>query len=220
MDPKSKTLKYVPPAQNGQNLKKGYRVVLGSSSEGRRIILERLFRDVEIIPPNIQEESIMKKLETQKTNPIVVSMLISYLKNLQVQTLVKNLENSIILTFDTLVVHRGEIKSKPKTKEIARKWFYSYRNDFQEIITSYTAYIPNARILVTEADISVVYLKEISDEEIEEYILRNPVETWSGGIAIEKAEKSFVIVRGTIDSIIGVPTSKLLNQLRRFSLIH
>ncbi|MEN2997767.1 MAG: Maf family protein [Brevinematia bacterium] len=190
-----------------------YKVILGSASEGRREVFKKFFKDFTTMPSYIDEEREAEKLGDYKNNPIILTMFLSYKKNLEIRSRLATSDKFILITFDTVVVHQGEIKFKPKNKEIARTWFYSYRNDFQEIVTSYALYVSDIDVTVNDFDISVVYLKNIPDEEIERYIQQNPVEAWSGGIAIERTENFFEIVEGVVDSIIGAPMKKIIDQL-------
>lgn len=192
-----------------------YEIILGSASEGRKEIFKKLFGKFKIITPDIDENKTSEELKEYKNNPIMLSMYLSYQKNIAIQSKFINPDKHIIFTFDTIVVHQGEIKQKPENKNIARKWLYSYINDIQEIITSYTIYISDINLFITDFDISRVYFKEIPTEEIEKYINENPVEKWSGGIAIEKARKFFEILEGNVDSIIGVPSDKIISTLKR-----
>lgn len=192
-----------------------YKIILGSASEGRRSIFERIFKEFVVIKPDVDEDAIAYKLGSYRHNPLMLSMFLSYVKNLNVQSKVLETDKYIVFTFDTVVVHQGDIKSKPESKEVALEWLYSYREDFQEIITSYSIYVSETDIIVNGFDVSTVYFKPVSDEEIENYVRNNPVTNWAGGIAIERTQEFFNILSGDMDSIIGVPTKKIIDQLNK-----
>jgi len=189
------------------------KIVLGSLSEGRREIFSKYFKDFTIVKSEIDENETVKELGTYKTNPIFVSMYLSYKKAEDIVNKLEKAESFLLFTFDTIVVHQGEIKFKPSNKEEARSWLLSYKNDFQEIITGYTISSSEKNIFVVGHDRCIVYFKDISNEEINKYVDSNPVEKWSGGIAIEIARDFFNIVEGTVESIIGVPINKLKKDL-------
>jgi septum formation protein len=189
------------------------KIVLGSLSEGRREIFSKYFKDFTIVKSEIDENETVKKLGIYKTNPIFVSMYLSYKKAEDIVNKLEKTEPFLLFTFDTIVVHQGEIKFKPFNKEEARSWLLSYKNDFQEIITGYTIFSSEKNIFVVGHDRCIVYFKDISNEEINKYVDSNPVEKWSGGIAIEIARDFFNIVEGTVESIIGVPINKLKKDL-------
>lgn len=189
------------------------KIVLGSLSEGRREIFSKYFKDFTIVKSEIDENETVKELGTYKTNPIFVSMYLSYKKAEDIVNKLEKAESFLLFTFDTIVVHQGEIKFKPSNKEEARSWLLSYKNDFQEIITGYTIFSSEKNIFVVGHDRCIVYFKDISNEEINKYVDSNPVEKWSGGIAIEIARDFFNIVEGTVESIIGVPINKLKKDL-------
>jgi septum formation protein len=189
------------------------KIVLGSLSEGRREIFSKYFKDFTIVKSEIDENETVKELGIYKTNPIFVSMYLSYKKAEDIVNKLEKTEPFLLFTFDTIVVHQGEIKFKPSNKEEARSWLLSYKNDFQEIITGYTIFSSEKNIFVVGHDRCIVYFKDISNEEINKYVDSNPVEKWSGGIAIEIARDFFNIVEGTVESIIGVPINKLKKDL-------
>lgn len=193
----------------------GYKIILGSASEGRRSIFERVFKEFVVITPNVDEDMISLRLGRYRHNPVMLSMFLSYIKNLDVQSKVLETDKYMVFTFDTVVVHQGDIKGKPESKEVALEWFYSYREDFQEIVTSYSVYISDIDVIINDFDVSTVYFKSVPDEEIENYVRNNPVTNWAGGIAIEKAQGFFNILNGDIDSIIGVPTKKMIEQINK-----
>ncbi len=188
-------------------------IILGSASEGRKKIFSKHFKNFSVVKSEIDEEKTLKELGIYKTNPVFVAMYLSYKK---AEDIVKKLEKTepfLLFTFDTVVVHQGDIKFKPSNKEEARKWLLCYKNDFQEIITGYTIFSSEKSIFVVGHDKCTVYFKNVSDEKINKYIDSNPVEMWSGGIAIEIAKDFFNIIEGTIESIIGVPMNKLKKDL-------
>jgi septum formation protein len=189
------------------------KIVLGSLSEGRKEIFSKYFKDFTIVKSEIDENETVKELGIYKTNPIFVSMYLSYKKAEDIVNKLEKTEPFLLFTFDTIVVHQGEIKFKPSNKEEARSWLLSYKNDFQEIITGYTIFSSEKNIFVVGHDRCIVYFKDISNEEINKYVDSNPVEKWSGGIAIEIARDFFNIVEGTVESIIGVPINKLKKDL-------
>ncbi len=192
-----------------------YKIILGSASEGRKKIFSKLFKEFESIPSEIDEQKAIEELGEYKNNPIMVAMFLSYKKNIKLQKTIKNPNKFIIATFDTIVVHQGEIKQKPKNKKVAREWLYSYRNDIQEIITAYSIYISDIKLTLSNFDVSTVFFKNVPDDEIDKYVEENPVHNWAGGIAIERSRKFFNIIEGDIDSIIGVPTNKMTLELKK-----
>lgn len=192
-------------------------IILGSSSKGRQEVFKHYFKYFEVITSEIDEKSTLEELKNYKDDPIMVPMFLSYKKNKAILEKLKRDKDFLLFTFDTVVVQEGEIKHKPKNKEEAKQWFYSYRGDFQEIITGYTIFSSSVNKFLTNYDRCVVYFEKVADEIIEEYIQNNPVENWSGGIAIEKSKHFTRIIEGSIESIIGAPIDKILNDIKLIS---
>jgi septum formation protein len=191
------------------------KVILGSASEGRKRIFSKYFPGFQVLVPNLDEGRAINDLGVYKTNPIFVSMSLSYRKS---ETIVSTLDFKdpfLLFTFDTVVVFQGDMKLKPSSKEEARRWLFNYRNDFQEVITGYTIFSSEKNIFVTDYDKCIVYFKDVDDQTINDYIDSNPVELWSGGIAIEIAKSFFNIIEGNVESIIGVPVDKLMKDLSK-----
>ncbi|MGC8965091.1 MAG: Maf family protein, partial [Brevinematia bacterium] len=191
--------------------------ILGSASEGRQEIFKNYFGDFKTIISNINEEKTLKQLKSYKDDPLMVAMFLSYKKSNSILESLKEENDFLLFTFDTVVTYEGEIKHKPKDKEEARSWLYSYRGDFQEIITGYTIFSSSSKRFITNYDRCIVYFKKVDDQIIEEYINNNPVEKWAGGIAIERSNDFLKIIQGTVESIIGVPMEKILEDIKLIS---
>ena len=119
----------------------------------------------------------------------------------------------MLITSDTIVWLDGKALGKPKDRQDAFKMLRALSGKKHEVMTSISIRGIHSQKLVH--DVTVVYFKEISDEEINYYIdTYQPfdkagaygIQEWIGFIAIDKIEGSFF-------NVVGLPVHKLYEAL-------
>tara|TARA_B110000090_G_scaffold120213_1_gene133590 strand:+ start:360 stop:938 length:579 start_codon:yes stop_codon:yes gene_type:complete len=122
-------------------------------------------------------------------------------------------ENDVLITSDTIVWLNGKALGKPKDKKEAFEMLRALSGKKHEVMTSISLKGKHFQKIVN--DVTVVYFKEISDEEINYYIDHYKpfdkagaygIQEWIGFIAIDKIEGSFF-------NVVGLPVHKLYHEL-------
>ena len=126
-------------------------------------------------------------------------------------------ENEVIIASDTIVVLDNEIYGKPKNKENAFEMLKKLSGRTHNVISGLCV-IYNEKIVVTH-DTTEMSFKEIQDNEIIQYIETQEPMDKAGAYAIQGIGKKFVkSIKGPYNNVIGLPTEKLAETLKTFTL--
>ncbi len=187
------------------------RLILGSSSKGRRAILERRGYDFEIIKPEIDEQAI------RCDDPRELVLKIAHAKADEIEGQVDG--DAIIIASDQVVVCDGQIREKPKDKQEARSFILSYHKHPAEIINGMVLIDTSDGERADGLDISKTLLKEqLPDEVVDQIIKKGHVLHCAGGIQLEDPLiKPYIkYSEATEDQLRGMPLrlfQKLLAEL-------
>ncbi len=184
-------------------------LILASQSPRRQYLLKELGLDFEILTTHVQEEypaglqhaEIARFLAELKADSFDVGRLH---------------ENNIIIAADTIVSLGGEILGKPANYREAFSMLEKLSGCRHEVITGVC--LKSRKKRVTFHNISSVYFKTLSTEEIDYYIENfQPFDKaggygcqeWIGYIGISKIEGSFF-------NVMGLPVKELYEELLKF----
>lgn len=183
-----------------------YKIILASSSPRRRELFKLIYDNFIVIPPNIDEPEI-----TGKPNEVV--MKLSELK----ANALKNNFDSIIIAADTLVFLDNIKLGKPANKKDAYRILKNLSNNRHEVFTGVSVLNTKKNILVSGYERTVVHFAELSDEEINEYILTNEPFDKAGGYGIQGFAARFInSIEGCYYNVVGLPirlTYKLIQNV-------
>ncbi len=184
---------------------KNYTIILASGSPRRHAFFKELDIDFQIILKEV-EEIYPKELQGKE--------ITNFLANLKSQPFDNQLtEKDILITSDTIVWFKNEALGKPKDYEDAFKMLRKMSGNQHEVITSIS--IKNKSFQKIINDTTIVYFKELSDQEIEYYINNYKpydkagaygIQEWIGKIGIDKIE-------GSYSNVMGLPVHKLYKEL-------
>ncbi|KAF5445116.1 hypothetical protein F2P56_034190 [Juglans regia] len=193
-------------------------IILGSSSIARRTILAEMGYEFTIMTADIDEKCIRK----DKPEDLVMALaeakadaIISKLQIINHQE--KDVEQTILIAADTVVVYEGVVREKPSSKEEARQYLKDYSGSHAATVGSVLVTNLKTGFRKGEWDRVEIYFHEIPDEIIEKLIEEGIVLNVAGGLIIEHPLiLPFVKqVVGTTDSVMGLPkalTDKLLRE--------
>lgn len=128
--------------------------------------------------------------------------------------------NFIILGADTMVVYDGEIFGKPRNLDDAKRMLRALSGNTHEVITAVSLWMvmaPDAENVSlayrTLADMSKVTFKELTNEEIADYLRKGESFDKAGAYAIQGEGAALVDhYDGSLDTIIGLPVERLLKE--------
>lgn len=192
-------------------------IILASQSPRRKELLALIIPNFEVIVSN-QEETLNDKLSVEAQ----VSE-IAYAKAKNVYDRTKG--DRIVIGSDTIVTKNGKIYGKPKNRQHAKEMIKALitGDRIHEIITGLTVLIEEKGQLkeYKTYDTVKVYLKDISDEEIERWL--------DTGNAMDKAaaygiQNEFCVhvekIEGNYTSALGLPIHKVYDIIKNVDNIH
>ena len=180
------------------------RIVLASASPRRREILKQVGLEFDIIPA--QGEEI---IDSDKADEIV--MKLSHDKALEVSGLCG--ENTLVIGADTVVAVNNRILGKPADRDEAFRMISGLRNSFHSVYTGVTIiYNDIVRSFVSETK---VYVYDMTDEEIYEYIDTGDCYDKAGGYGIQGYFAQYVEkIEGDYFNVVGLPVSRLVKEMK------
>lgn len=178
------------------------KIILASNSARRKEILTEHNILFECIPSNVDE-----KIDP-KLNVLENVMNLARQKCMDVY---QNNSSEIVLAADTIVVFNNKIYGKPKDEDDAFRMLKTLSGNTHEVITG-VAVGKNGHIN-TSYEISKVTFKNMSDEEILDYIKTKEPMDKAGSYAIQGIGKKFILsYEGEFDNIVGLPM-KLVKKM-------
>ena len=187
------------------------RVILASGSPRRKELLKLVVPKFEIIVSDIDEtiqQGLTPKEQVQR---------LSYIKAKNVFD--KTQGNRVIIGSDTIVVKNNKIYGKPQNKENAKEMIKELiqGDKTHKIITGLSVLTQKNgqyKEYITYDEV-IVYLKNILDEELEQWINTGHAMDKAGAYAIQEEFCVFVEkIEGNYTTAVGLPTHKLYDIIK------
>lgn len=187
------------------------KIILASKSPRRKELLDLLNLDYEIIVSDAEEI-----LEDNLTIEEQVKKL-SYIKAKTIFD--KTSGDRIVIGSDTMVVKNNKIYGKPKDEEDAFKMLSELKNSKHEAVTGlailvekdgkYEEYI--------DYDMAEVYFKDMTDEEIKNWINTGKSLDKAGAYAVQDEFIVFIEkFNGNYSTVMGLPIHKVYDILKKY----
>lgn len=181
------------------------KIILGSKSIGRQLVLKNAGYDFEVITADIDEKKIRHE------NPEKLVLALAHAKADSI--LPKISVPAILITADQVVVCGGKILEKPRSEEEAREFLHYYLKNPMETVSSVVVTNTVTKKRAEGVDIAKVYFKNFPEAVIDQAIKIGRIMYCAGAMRCEEEPFSNYIDRfeGTKDSTSGLP----LNLLKR-----
>ena len=186
-------------------------LVLGSSSIFRKAQMDQLGLAYQTYSPDIDEDTI----KTSGLSPKEISKELSLKK---AQAVLAKFPDSIVIGADQVLSFKGEIFSKPMTKQKAIEQLLKLSGATHELITSYAIITKDKQVVETVT--SKMTMRELSQTQIESYVDKdNPLHSCGAykletiGIALFEQ-----IQCPDHSAIIGLPLISLTTKLKEFGI--
>ena len=198
-----------------------FEVILASSSPRRRELLDAAGVKFtvrtpvtpvdESLEPDLaaDPEEAAKKLAERKAGAVIQEVLSENYTGML-----------IVIGADTMVVLDGKIFGKPRSASDGKHMLRQLSGRTHEVITAVSVWMvaaPNAEDVSlgfrTFADISRVTFRDLTDEEITEYLRKGESFDKAGAYAIQGEGAALVDhYDGSLDTIIGLPAERLIKE--------
>lgn len=185
------------------------RIILASRSPFRRKAMELLGLKYEVMPSRLDEKSI------RDDDPERLSVKLAEAKAREIG---KKEKDAIIVASDFFVVHKGRIYEKPADLEEAKGMLKKFSG--QRIDNVCSICVHNSKSGKTLSDVVHCYMRfrDLSDNEIDDYVNRYPVTTFAGSFDTEGSVRFSESIEGEPCFICGLPVSRLIVMLREMGI--
>ncbi len=186
----------------------GLRLILASQSPRRRELMQGANLPFEVAIFDV-EESFPADMPAEQ-----VPEYLAHLKGAGYPSPLE--ESEILITADTVVIHRGEILGKPKSAQDARAMLSRLSGGEHKVITGVA--IRSSQRCMSFSCESLVRFATLSQQEVDFYVDRySPldkagsygIQEWIGYVGIESIEGSFY-------NVMGLPIQRLYRELNKF----
>jgi septum formation protein len=188
------------------------KIVLASKSEVRKKILKKNNIICEVIPANIDEESVKKSLLKEKATPEIISKNLAELKANKVS---EKKPEELVLGVDSVIDLSGDLISKPTSREEAINILKKLNGKRHQLISS-ACISKNGSMIWNSTDASTLTMKQLNLDEIKSYLTKiRDKELYAYGVyQIEANGKSlFSEIEGEEDTIMGLPIKQIKEYL-------
>lgn len=187
------------------------KIILASKSPRRKELLDLLNVDYEIIVSDA-DETLDEKLSIEEQ-----AKKLSYIKAKTIFDQIKG--DRIVIGSDTMVIKDGKIYGKPKDEKDAFNMLKILKNKKHEVITGLAILIEKDGIYeeYIDYDTAEVYFKDMSDEEIINWINTGKALDKAGAYAVQGEFMVFIEkFNGNYSTIMGLPIHKVYDILKKY----
>lgn len=188
------------------------KIILASGSPRRKELLDQMGLEHEIVVSDVDESGL---------DHLGPRELVQALASLKAQAVAKDLDmkkDRLVIGADTIVVLEGQILGKPKDELDAEKMLGLLSGKMHKVYTGVSLVDTGNNTEEVFVQASKIYMKDMSLDEIKEYILtKEPFDKAGsygiqgrGGVFIEKIEGDYFCV-------MGLPIAKLYDCLKKYS---
>ncbi|MDF2892639.1 MAG: maf protein [Clostridia bacterium] len=188
-------------------------IILASNSPRRREILNQLNLKFEVVPSNFEEK-------LMDIEPCVLAEHFAYMKALDVFERLKGSlsEDTYVIGSDT-IVYCNDIMGKPSSDEDAYHMLKTLSNKEHQVISGLSVIQGSSGKAITMHESTKVWIRELEDREIMNYISSGEPMDKAGAYAIQGIGSLFVEkIQGCYFNVVGLPISKLFTIMKQFGI--
>lgn len=186
------------------------KIILASASPERKKLLENAGIVFEVIPSNYEEDM------TLDMEPKELAIFLSKGKGEDVANKIKE---AIVISADTFVYFNNQLIGKPHTEEKAFTTLRTLSGNTHSVITGFTIIDTKENKTISKAVETKVSFKELSDEEINNYIKEGNPLNYAGSYTLRDIFDKFIDkIEGDHDNTIGLPVDVVIETLKEFGI--
>jgi septum formation protein len=184
------------------------RLILASSSLGRRELMARHGYTFEVMPSNIDEPTEARLGDCRH--------YVAELAWLKAEAVAPKIDSGIIIAADTVGWLDGKVIGKPDDEADARCIITTLAGRTHDLWTGVCLWHRPSDMQITWQELSRVEMKSLSAEEIETYLQTRQWVGCSGAYAIAMPTDPYLtVIEGSTSNVIGLPMESLQLQLER-----
>ena len=190
------------------------KIILASKSEVRKKILNINGIDCDVVPSNIDEDSVKISLIRENASPEIISKNLAELKANKISA---KFRDQIVLGADSVIDLKGCIVSKPKDRKEALEILKSLNNMSHFLISS-VCISKNGSMMWNYTDKAKLTMKKFSLSELENYLSKiSDKNLYAYNVYQIEGEgrRLFSDISGDKNTIMGLPISKIKEYLEK-----
>ena len=190
-------------------------IILASRSKVRKKILEENNIKCEIIPSNIDEDSIKESFIKEKATPEIISKNLAELKANKIS---EKKPNELVLGADSVIDLNGKLISKPTNRDEAINILQELNGQKHRLISS-VCISKNGSMIWNYMDASILTMKQLNSDEIKSYLAKiKDKELYAYNVyQIEGEGRSlFSKIEGDENTIMGLPIKQIKEYLIQY----
>lgn len=182
------------------------KIILASKSPRRKMLLEQLGLEFDIIPSQEDESQI------QEQDP---RELVRKLAELKASSVAKGLDsNALVIGSDTIVFFQGRPIGQPRDEQHAREMLRMLSGQTHEVFTGTCLINTQTGERFFDTTRTLVTFRELSDQDIEKCLEHKIILGGAGSYTPELYSRIFEKLEGSYTNVVGLPTEKLIPMLR------
>ena len=186
-----------------------FKIVLASTSSGRRELMQRLgIPFVVIAPVGVEEIQVgtPRKVVTRNASA-------------KASEVAAGLNEGLVVGADTVVAIDDTILGKAESPREAREMLEALRGRMHRILTGLAVIDVETGRRDVDIVVTKVWIHPVSDDEIWSYVSSGEPRGKAGGYAIQGAGSALVErVEGSFENVVGLPIAQLRSMLEGFGL--
>ena len=187
-------------------------IILASGSPRRRELLSQIGWTFEVVPSTKEEVRTC-------TEPDRLVEELSYQKAMDIAG--QCAEGSLVIGADTLVAFDNQVMGKPADKEQAAEMLRALSGRVHQVYTGVTVVLRDGEDYeyITFHEKTDVYVYDLSEEDIREYIASGEPMDKAGAYAIQGIFAKYIKgICGDYNNVVGLPVGRLYQELKRRGL--
>lgn len=193
------------------------KIILASASPRRRELLTQIGLEFTVMPSDVEENP-------QSTLPqdIVIELSKEKARDVWGKIGEGNVNDSLVISADTVVAIDGEILGKPKDEEDAARMLGLLSGKEHQVYTGVTMIWIDGEGRQEEYSFYVctgVLMYRMNRAEIMEYVCSGEPMDKAGAYAVQGRAAAFIkSVRGEYSNVVGLPTGRLYQEMKAWDL--
>ena len=188
-------------------------IILASKSRVRKEILEASGIFCDVVPSNVDEDSVKETLLKENASPEIISKNLAELKANKIST---KFVDKLVIGADSVIDLNEKIISKPANRKEAIEILKSLNGKSHYLISS-VCISKGGNMIWNYTDKAMLTMKSFSDNELELYLSKIPDEAlYAYNVyQIEGEGRSlFSKIEGEKDTIMGLPIKQIKQYLK------
>jgi septum formation protein len=186
------------------------KIVLASRSEWRKKLLEQIGLEFEVRESEYEEDM------NDNSDP---HKLVQFLALKKAEDVARHYDDAIIISGDTFVIFNNKFIGKPKDKDDAKNILKGFSGKEHEIVSGFAIIDTKNKTIVSDLGSAIVRFKDLSDEEINNYVETGEPLTKAGAYALMGMGAVLIEgIKGDFYSVIGLPLNKIYIELKKIGV--